>query len=73
MEQFYKMWNKTQDIKTKIVDGLSKQLNVMQTIHFQQPNYILSLNERHTTHNTSVFLFLFWHPLKLSHFGHIVI
>jgi len=33
---------------------LSKQLNVMQTTHLQQPDHILSLNERHTTHNTSV-------------------
>jgi len=27
MEQFYKMWNETQDIKTKIIDRLSKQFN----------------------------------------------
>jgi len=33
---------------------LSKQLNVMQITHLQQPDHILSLNERHTTHNTSV-------------------
>jgi len=26
----------------------------MQTTHLQQPDHILSLNERHTTHNTSV-------------------
>jgi len=45
MEQFYKM----KDIKTKIIDRLSKQLNVMQTTHLQQPDHILSLNERHTT------------------------
>jgi len=53
MEQFYKMWSsETQDIKTKIIDRLNKQLNVMQTTHLQQPDH--SLNERHTTHNTSV-------------------
>jgi len=33
---------------------LSKQLNVMQTTHLQQPDHILNLNERHTKHNTSV-------------------
>jgi len=52
MEQFYK--NEIQNIKTKIIDRLSKQLNVMQTTHLQQPDHILSLNERHTTHNTSM-------------------
>jgi len=33
---------------------LNKQLNIMQTTHLQQPDHIFSLNERHTTHNTSV-------------------
>jgi len=39
---------------TKIIDRLSKQLNVMQTTHLQQPDHILNLNERHIKHNTSV-------------------
>jgi len=54
IEQFYNTWNETRDIKTKIIDRLSKQLNVMQTTHLQQPNHILNLNERHIKHNTSV-------------------
>jgi len=33
---------------------LSKQLNVMQTTHLQQPDQFLNLNERHTKYNTSV-------------------
>jgi len=41
MEQFYNTWNETQDIKTKIIGRLSKQLNVMQTTHLQQPDHIL--------------------------------
>jgi len=28
---------------------LNKQLKVMHTTHFQQPDHILTLNERHTT------------------------
>jgi len=33
---------------------LSKQFNVMQTTHLQQPDQLLNLNERHIKHNTSV-------------------
>jgi len=33
---------------------LSKQLNVMQTTHLQQPDQLLNLNERHTKHNMLV-------------------
>jgi len=36
-------------LKTKIIDRLSKQLNVIQTIHLQQPDHSLTLNEQHTT------------------------
>jgi len=53
MEQFYKMWSETQDIKTKIIHRLSKQLNVMQTTHIQQPDHILSGFKR-AAHHTSV-------------------
>jgi len=54
MEQFYNTWNETQDIKTEIKERFCEQLNVMRTIHLQQLDHILNLNEWHTTRNTSM-------------------
>jgi len=65
MEEFYKIWNDTQDIKTKIIDRLSKQLNVMQTTHRQQPDHILILNE-HTTHNAYYEKIKRWMNMRIS-------
>jgi len=49
------LWNETQDVKTKIIDRWSKQLNVMQITHFQQSNYILKFKRAaHLTQHVGV-------------------
>jgi len=46
------MLNKTQDIKIKIINRLSKHLNVMQTTHLQQPDHIFSEHLKRAAHHT---------------------